>query len=161
MLLPICYVAHLVFVLTLPTISLCDVIPHFPYDPATTPYCTWWIDNDSTISCTEFLNSATYRVISITDFIRWNPFVTPMCGNFAQWTSYCVEAFNEPSLVTTWNDLGCYIDNANTHTLGNSVITGSEKLTRNICKAECQRLGYTYAGVEDSQVGHSLITSCL
>ncbi|KAH8599174.1 hypothetical protein B0O99DRAFT_591046 [Bisporella sp. PMI_857] len=90
--------SFLLLVLLLSTVTFCDVVPHFPHDPATTPYCTWWVDNGSTISCTDFIST---QNITITDFIRWNPFITTACGNFGRWASYCVEAFNEPIVKAT------------------------------------------------------------
>jgi len=130
------------------TLSLCDVLPNLPHDPATTPYCIWWVDNDSTISCTDFLAT---RNITIDNFVRWNPFVTSACGNFGQWTSYCVEAFNEPDLSTTWTDLGCWIDSGKPYALLNAGIA-SLKLSRDVCKTYCRSQGYLYAGVEGAQV---------
>ncbi|KAH6722002.1 WSC domain-containing protein [Leptodontidium sp. MPI-SDFR-AT-0119] len=137
--------------LTLISPAVCDVEPHFPHDPATTPYCTWWIDNDSTISCTDFIKS---QNITLTDFRRWNPFITSACGNFGQYTSYCVEAFNEPtSINVTWTDLGCYVDNGGSRTLNNKLGTEAESqvLTRKSCQELCRSAGWTYCGVEWSQ----------
>ncbi|KAL4869532.1 hypothetical protein BDV12DRAFT_196162 [Aspergillus spectabilis] len=68
-----------------------DEIPSFPYDPDTTPYCTWWWDNDGSIPCEDM--PATWG-------ISLNPSVSETCGNFLENQSYCVEAFGEPEPTT-------------------------------------------------------------
>jgi hypothetical protein len=42
--------------------------PGFPASPDTTPYCTWWWDNDGSIPC-ELMAEA--WEISWDDFVRW------------------------------------------------------------------------------------------
>jgi hypothetical protein len=45
-----------------------DDTPQLPFDPDTTEYCTWWIDNDGSSSCREILSD---WIISLDDFRRW------------------------------------------------------------------------------------------
>lgn len=45
-----------------------DETPNFPYDPDTTSYCTWWWDNDGSISCNDI--PAVWGV-TLEDFLRW------------------------------------------------------------------------------------------
>lgn len=45
-----------------------DEKPNFPYDPNTTSYCTWWWDNDGSISCKDM--PAAWG-ITMEDFLRW------------------------------------------------------------------------------------------
>ncbi|KAL3452698.1 hypothetical protein BJX65DRAFT_302607 [Aspergillus insuetus] len=75
-----------------------DNTPELPYDPDTTPYCTWWIDNDGSSSCRHILSD--WR-ISLNDFRRWNPSITASCGGLETGRSYCVEAWGEPAPTTT------------------------------------------------------------
>ncbi|KAF2473993.1 uncharacterized protein BDR25DRAFT_386910 [Lindgomyces ingoldianus] len=70
-----------------------DEKPALPFDPNTTPYCTWWYDNDGSIPCSQM---PALWVISLDDFRRWNPSITAECSNFVSGKSYCVEAFGEP-----------------------------------------------------------------
>ncbi|EEQ28369.1 uncharacterized protein MCYG_01257 [Microsporum canis CBS 113480] len=58
-----------------------DWEPKYQHDPNTTPYCSWWYDNDGSITCKVY---------------QLNPSITETCGNFFKERSYCVEAFNEP-----------------------------------------------------------------
>ncbi|KAL4862725.1 hypothetical protein BDV12DRAFT_207026 [Aspergillus spectabilis] len=74
-----------------------DDTPQLPYDPDTTPYCTWWIDNDGSSSCTEILSA---WVISLEDLGAGrskNPSITASCGGLETGMSYCVEAWGEPA----------------------------------------------------------------
>ncbi|KAL3478573.1 hypothetical protein BJX99DRAFT_105093 [Aspergillus californicus] len=75
-----------------------DETPNFPSDPDTTSYCTWWWDNDGSIPCADMPG---VWGITLADFLRWNPSLTPSCGNFLADTSYCVEAFGEPDPTTS------------------------------------------------------------
>jgi hypothetical protein len=40
----------------------------YPYDPNTTPYCSYWYDNDGTTACQDI---PAKWVISMADFLRW------------------------------------------------------------------------------------------
>ncbi|RDL39248.1 uncharacterized protein BP5553_03588 [Venustampulla echinocandica] len=75
-----------------------DESPALPHDPDTTKYCTWWFDNDGSIECSAMPAS---WAISLPDFLRWNPSITPECSNFNTGSSYCVEAYGEPPPTTT------------------------------------------------------------
>jgi hypothetical protein len=44
-----------------------DDTPQLPYGPETTPYCTWWIDNDGSSSCQDILST---WLIPLNDFRR-------------------------------------------------------------------------------------------
>ncbi|KAH8432867.1 uncharacterized protein LDX57_010497 [Aspergillus melleus] len=70
-----------------------DDTPRMPHDPNTTPYCTWWIDNDGSMACTDV---PPYWAISMEDFVRWNPSLSLNCQGFETGKSYCVEALGEP-----------------------------------------------------------------
>ncbi|KFG83697.1 LysM domain-containing protein [Metarhizium anisopliae] len=72
--------------------------PGFSFDPNTSPYCTFWYDNDGSIPCAEILS---LFAVSIDDFIRWNPSVTPSCDKFLESRSFCVEVGGEPVITTT------------------------------------------------------------
>ncbi|KAL2834118.1 hypothetical protein BJY01DRAFT_253182 [Aspergillus pseudoustus] len=72
--------------------------PQLPYDPDTTPYCTWWVDNAGSSSCQNILSD---WLISLDDFRRWNPSITASCGGLESGKSYCVEAWREPAPTTT------------------------------------------------------------
>ncbi|KAM0339002.1 hypothetical protein ACHAPU_011103 [Fusarium lateritium] len=67
--------------------------PLFPSSPDTTPYCSWWGDYKGMGNCASFLQD---NVVSLEDFLRWNPSVPNPCVLQAQ-RSYCVEAFGEPA----------------------------------------------------------------
>jgi hypothetical protein len=45
-----------------------DEKPKFPYDPNTTKYCSWWVDNDGSVPCSGILDA---WLISLADFMRW------------------------------------------------------------------------------------------
>ena len=45
-----------------------DEKPKFPYDPNTTKYCSWWIDNDGSVACSAIPDT---WLISLADFLRW------------------------------------------------------------------------------------------
>ncbi|KAL4820370.1 hypothetical protein BDW67DRAFT_172612 [Aspergillus spinulosporus] len=70
-----------------------DDTPQLPYDPDTTPYCTWWIDYDGSSSCQNILSD---WLISLDNFRRWNPSITAGCEGLETGKSYCVEAWGEP-----------------------------------------------------------------
>ncbi|OQD88154.1 hypothetical protein PENANT_c004G11451 [Penicillium antarcticum] len=61
-----------------PNVVRRDETPQLPYDPNTTPYCTWW-------------------AISMADFVRWNPSVGSNCAGYVSGKSDCVEAYGEPA----------------------------------------------------------------
>ncbi|KAF2004067.1 carbohydrate-binding module family 50 protein [Amniculicola lignicola CBS 123094] len=75
-----------------------DETPGLPFDPNTSKYCTWWYDNDGSVSCSGMPGA---WGMSLADFLRWNPSLTASCGNFVTGKSYCVEAFGEPPPVVT------------------------------------------------------------
>ncbi|KAL3486232.1 hypothetical protein BJX62DRAFT_228928 [Aspergillus germanicus] len=75
-----------------------DDTPQLPFDPNTTPYCTSWVDNDGSSSCSDILSD---WIISLEDFRRWNPSITAACGGLETGKSYCVEAWGEPVPTTT------------------------------------------------------------
>ncbi|KAH8648948.1 hypothetical protein BGZ60DRAFT_203560 [Tricladium varicosporioides] len=72
-----------------------DVHPNWPYDCNSTPYCTWWYDNDGSFDCHEIL-SKEFTWVAKADFLRWNPSISETCGGWAKWQSYCMEAWHEP-----------------------------------------------------------------
>ena len=43
-------------------------IPKFEYDPNTTKFCSWWIDNDGTWTCDRV---ETELEVSLIDFHQW------------------------------------------------------------------------------------------
>lgn len=45
-----------------------DAKPKFSYDKGTSPYCSFWYDNDGSLSCTETLS---LFIVSIDNFVRW------------------------------------------------------------------------------------------
>ncbi|KAL0943523.1 LysM domain-containing protein [Colletotrichum truncatum] len=75
-------------------VSARDTTPMMPHDPSTTSHCSWWWDNDGSITCFDILE---FWAIDIATMTRWNPSITPECGNFQLGRSYCVEAVNEPA----------------------------------------------------------------
>ncbi|KAH7028794.1 uncharacterized protein B0I36DRAFT_363419 [Microdochium trichocladiopsis] len=77
-----------------------DLKPNFPYDPATISPCTWWEDNDGSLSCKE---TADIWGLSIDDFRLMNPSITPDCGNFITGQSYCIESWVEAAPTVTTN----------------------------------------------------------
>jgi len=42
--------------------------PRFPYDPDTSPYCSWWLNYEGNQSCDDILDSSW---ITIEEFRRW------------------------------------------------------------------------------------------
>ncbi|KAH7037266.1 uncharacterized protein B0I36DRAFT_380504 [Microdochium trichocladiopsis] len=69
----------------------------YPYDPNTTPYCTWWYDVYPGDTCRDVISA---WGVSMADFVRWNPSLTSTCGNFKSGTSYCIEALGEPPVTS-------------------------------------------------------------
>jgi hypothetical protein len=45
-----------------------DSKPQYSYDPNTTKYCSWWIDNDGSVACSSLPDA---WFISMADFLRW------------------------------------------------------------------------------------------
>lgn len=43
--------------------------PSNPFDPNTTPYCTWWVDYNEAIPCEQVVEDE--YVTSLADFVRW------------------------------------------------------------------------------------------
>ncbi|KAL4863495.1 hypothetical protein BDV12DRAFT_202033 [Aspergillus spectabilis] len=72
--------------------------PNLPFDPDTTGYCSWWWDNDGSVSCEELSEMYFFE---LDDFLRWNPSVTAGCENLKVGFSYCVKAYDEPGQTTT------------------------------------------------------------
>ncbi|KAF7558113.1 hypothetical protein G7Z17_g83 [Cylindrodendrum hubeiense] len=77
-------------------IKLQGVSPKYPSHPDTTKYCSWWWDNDGSVSCKDIPDTWSIRM---EDFLRWNPGLGPDCSNFLPEWSYCVEAANEPAVT--------------------------------------------------------------
>ncbi|KAJ5874552.1 uncharacterized protein N7529_002982 [Penicillium soppii] len=77
-----------------PNVVRRDETPQLPYDPNTTPYCTWWVDDDGSSKCADIPG---YWAISMADFVRWNPSVGSNCAGYVSGKSYCVEAYGEPA----------------------------------------------------------------
>ncbi|KAF9881457.1 LysM domain-containing protein [Colletotrichum karsti] len=70
-----------------------DAEPKYPSDPNTTPYCSWWYDNEGTQACARVLSD---NFITLEDFRRWNPSIGASCSGFEAEHSYCIEAWGEP-----------------------------------------------------------------
>lgn len=45
-----------------------DSKPGLPYDDATTPHCSWWIDYDGSQTCEEVVE---WNWLELSDFRRW------------------------------------------------------------------------------------------
>ncbi|KAF4465975.1 domain-containing [Fusarium albosuccineum] len=67
--------------------------PLLPFDPDSSPFCTWWYDNHGGIECEDM---PAFWDITVTEWHRWNPSVAESCDNFVVGRSYCVEAFGHP-----------------------------------------------------------------
>ncbi|KAL2753126.1 carbohydrate-binding module family 50 protein [Sodiomyces alcalophilus JCM 7366] len=72
--------------------------PRFPYDPNTSPHCTWWVNYEGTQSCEDILDTSW---ITMEEFRRWNPSIGAACAGIEPERSYCVEALGEPELPVT------------------------------------------------------------
>ncbi|KAH7010891.1 uncharacterized protein B0I36DRAFT_257223 [Microdochium trichocladiopsis] len=73
--------------------------PQMPYDENTIAECTWWYDNDGSVTCTNLLRN---WGVPVADFLFWNPSLTAGCGNFLVGRSYCIEApVSAPPAPTT------------------------------------------------------------
>ncbi|KAI9149972.1 LysM domain-containing protein [Paramyrothecium foliicola] len=69
--------------------------PRYEFDPATTKYCSYWIDYiGGGLQCSQI--PAQWE-ISMADFLRWNPSLAPDCQNIKVSRSYCVEVAGEPA----------------------------------------------------------------
>ncbi|KAK4247525.1 hypothetical protein C7999DRAFT_14483 [Corynascus novoguineensis] len=75
-----------------------DAVPNYPVAPDTTPYCSWWWDNDGSISCEDMPD---IWDITLDDFVRWNPSLAAGCSALKTDMSFCVEAADEPPVSTT------------------------------------------------------------
>ncbi|KAH7310814.1 hypothetical protein B0I35DRAFT_358276 [Stachybotrys elegans] len=93
--------------------------PVFPFDPNTTPYCSWWLDNTGTQACQEIPD---WWAITMEDFLRWNPSISPSCGNLVAGRSYCVEVTGEPPTATS-TQASVATTKATTTTAGNGIAT--------------------------------------
>ncbi|KAH7400546.1 hypothetical protein DE146DRAFT_735635 [Phaeosphaeria sp. MPI-PUGE-AT-0046c] len=71
--------------------------PGLAFDPATTSYCSWWIDYDGSMTCQEVLDDSW---INLDSFRRWNPSITSDCTGLVSGKSFCVEAVKEPVPTT-------------------------------------------------------------
>ncbi|RYP13788.1 hypothetical protein DL765_006737 [Monosporascus sp. GIB2] len=81
-------------VLAAPSVmNIRDAVPHYPSYPNTTPYCSWWWDNDGSISCEEMPDAWGF---TWDDFVRWNPSLAAGCSAYKTSMSFCVEAADEP-----------------------------------------------------------------
>lgn len=68
--------------------------PQYPYDPNTTPSCSWWFDNhDNVVSCEDF---PLFWDLAQADWTRWNPSLKDSCDAWVPRTSWCVEGLAEP-----------------------------------------------------------------
>ncbi|KAK3943425.1 hypothetical protein QBC46DRAFT_338677 [Diplogelasinospora grovesii] len=65
-----------------------NAIPKYPFDPNTTKFCFWWLDNDGTWTCQKIED--VYGVAQ-DDFLRWNPSVKT-CGVLPADQSFCIAA---------------------------------------------------------------------
>ena len=74
--------------------------PKFPFDPATSAWCTWWYDNeDGGITCEQIPD---YWGITEAQWKLWNPSLAESCDNFETGKSYCVDSEETvPELPTT------------------------------------------------------------
>lgn len=70
--------------------------PTLPHDPNTTEYCTWWIDNNGSMSCKDIPDT---WAISMDDFVRW---VSTLQSFFKSVTKV---SYRTPPLVPTARDL--------------------------------------------------------
>jgi hypothetical protein len=48
--------------------------PLLPFDPNTTPYCSWWLDNTGSQACQ---NIPASWAITMADFLRWVSNIKP------------------------------------------------------------------------------------
>ncbi|KAI0505413.1 LysM domain-containing protein [Xylaria bambusicola] len=88
-----------VHALAAPPIAARGSTPKYPYDPNTTKYCSYWIDNaGAATKCTDIPKN---WGITLADFLRWNPSLAPDCTNFEVQKSYCVETTDEPAPTTS------------------------------------------------------------
>lgn len=49
-------------------VTVMDAKPNYPSDPNTTPYCSWWWDNDDSVHCEDIPEAFD---ITMDDFVRW------------------------------------------------------------------------------------------
>ncbi|CAN9317990.1 unnamed protein product [Alternaria alternata] len=77
--------------------------PSLASDPATTSYCSWWIDYDGSMTCQEVLDD---NWIELDAFRRWNPSIGADCTGLVSGNSFCVEAVKEPAPTTTQKTSG-------------------------------------------------------
>ncbi|CAG5157188.1 uncharacterized protein ALTATR162_LOCUS4980 [Alternaria atra] len=77
--------------------------PSLAFDPATTSYCSWWIDYDGSMTCQEVLDD---NWIELDAFRRWNPSIGADCTGLVSGNSFCVEAVKEPAPTTTQKTSG-------------------------------------------------------
>ncbi|KAK3318694.1 hypothetical protein B0H66DRAFT_622771 [Apodospora peruviana] len=114
MLPPVCDVLLLALISTIASVSanriqgdlrrgLQNAIPKYPYEETTTRFCAWWLDNDGSWTCP--MMEETYGV-AMADFHRWrgreqNPSVAIPCTTLPSNQSYCIAAYEAPSLSRT------------------------------------------------------------
>ncbi|KAK8101915.1 LysM domain-containing protein [Apiospora kogelbergensis] len=79
-------------------VTIMDAKPNYPSDPNTTPFCSWWWDNDDSVPCADVPEAFD---ITMDDFVRWNPSLSAGCGAYKKFFSYCIEASGEPPVTTT------------------------------------------------------------
>ncbi|TDZ15613.1 LysM domain-containing protein [Colletotrichum orbiculare MAFF 240422] len=68
--------------------------PNYPHDPATTRYCSYWLDHVADLPCNEIPIAWGFP---LADFLRWNPSLAPDCKPLKNEWSYCVETTGEPT----------------------------------------------------------------
>ncbi|KAK4064922.1 hypothetical protein Purlil1_14084 [Purpureocillium lilacinum] len=102
------------------TLQARDAKPGFPYDENTTSYCSFWYDNDGSMS---FQDVISVFGVPLDKFLRWNPSVTTSGGNFLASRSYCVEASGEPTSAITGTPTSTSTHLITTHSTTESVST--------------------------------------
>ncbi|KAK8146894.1 hypothetical protein G3M48_002469 [Beauveria asiatica] len=80
------------------TVEARDGVPGLPFHTGTTPYCSFWYDNDGSMTCEDVIIAFG---LSMDQFGKWNPSVTSDCENFLKGHSYCMETKDEPIMSTT------------------------------------------------------------
>ncbi|KAH8891699.1 hypothetical protein GQ53DRAFT_720373 [Thozetella sp. PMI_491] len=71
-----------------------NAIPKYPYDLNTTKSCTWWLDSDGSLSCSDV--ERIYGV-ALVDFFIWNPsLIGGNCDKLSNQTSFCLAVATTP-----------------------------------------------------------------
>ncbi|KAF2747016.1 WSC-domain-containing protein [Sporormia fimetaria CBS 119925] len=149
--------------------------PGLAFNPATTPDCFAWYDNDQGLSC-EFVRDEMFS-IPAEEFSAWNPDVGLDCKPW-RWQSYCaitkqkydaIMATREPDAATpvststasistlrptptAWREIGCYRSTSSppSSALEKKMSSDSDPaLTIPKCQDTCYRASFQYAGVQE------------